>query len=162
MRRRHGILSILAIAAAAAVLAPVIVPFFAPWSGINRQDRDINIKTGQTRYSRRLWFVKISETIEDTPLSVALQGEVVDVAGVEPWHRTCTTSRPLVGHSPHYVFHGALHQAHLVGMVFDKMPESSKDTKKRIARKVLTLWQTTGDDGAANDYITGLLMEEAD
>lgn len=97
------------------LLAPLVVPIFVPWSGINCQHQDINIKTGQASYSRSLWFVMISERIKDTPLSRALQGETVDVANINAWHRVNTFS-PGIRHLPHYKFHSALYQARQMEM----------------------------------------------
>jgi len=142
------------IVVAAAALAPLIIAVFIPWSGINCEHQDINIKTGQARYSRYLWFLKVSETTRETPLSAALHGEVVDVADTEPWHRVNTFSRG-VPRSPHYVFHDALRQARQVGEVLallDATPEQQRET----ARTILTLWQQTGQDSGADEYIQNL------
>jgi len=50
------------------ILPPVVVPVFVPWSEINCRHDDINIKTGQGRYSRYIWFVKVSEKVIETQL----------------------------------------------------------------------------------------------
>ena len=142
--------------AAGLLLAPFIVPILFPWSGINNEHQDINIKTGQARYSHNLWFIKISQRIEDTALSRALQGETVDVADIKPWQRVNTFS-PGLRHSPHYHFHGALSQAKLFEMT-ELMPDLTPERKKEIAKETLAAWQCAGHDGGA-DVLR--LMEEA-
>ena len=146
------------------LLAPLVVPFFFPWTPINCRHEDINIKTGQARYSRGLWFVTVSERIDDTPLSRILQGETVDAADVAPWHRVNTFS-PGVRHSPHHWFHAALHQARQVGKI-ESMFDISPDRKKEIATQILTTWQTTESTKKADKYIDDvwkeLLADKAD
>lgn len=142
---------------ATSVLAPLVVPLVAPWSGTNSRHQDINIKTGQARYSRRLWFIKISERIEDTSLSLALQGDTVDVTDTRPWRRVNTLS-PGLNHSPHYRFHGALSQARMAEVIY-AMYEFTPERKREVAVAVLTAWQESGGDRAAEEYLLGLLRE---
>jgi hypothetical protein len=139
------------------LLAPLVVPIFIPWSGINCRHQDINIKTGQARYSRSLWFVKVSERIEDTPLSLALQGDSIDVADIKAWHRVNSFS-PGVHHSPHYLFHSALHQAHQMGLL-ESLYDLTPGRKKEIAKAILTAWQQSGRDSGADELIYKLMEE---
>ena len=141
------------------LLTPVAAPIFIPWSSINCEHQDINIKTGQARYSRYLWFLKISERIEDTPLSLALQGDTVDVANIEAWQRVNTFS-PGIRHSPHYKFHSALAQAHQMEML-ESFRELTPERKKQIATDILTAWQQSGSDSSARDLIRKLDKEES-
>lgn len=139
-------------------LAPFLVPLFIPWSTINCQCQDINIKTGQARYSHYVWFVKVSERVEETPLSRALDGELVDVAELNAWQRVNTRSL-WVKHSPHYVFHGALFQVRQI----EKLYEQSNFTdgeRKKIAKNLLEIWQRNGSCFSGNDYIQQLMTEE--
>ena len=137
------------------LLAPVVVPLFCPWSEINCRHQDINIKNGQTRISRYLWFVKVSESMAGTPLSVALRGETVDVADIEAWQRVNTFCLG-TGHSPHYHFHSALHQAEQIDMI-ESMLEVTPERKQEIAKEILTAWQESGDYHSADEYIHTLL-----
>ncbi len=153
MRTRWKILSLAIVAFA---LAPIVVPIFVPWSGINRQHQEINIKTGQARNSRQLWYLTISEQIADTPLSLALQGETVEtaeagMAGDDAW-RPVNTFSPGVGHSPHYNFHSALHQAQEV-QVLDSVLSFAPEEKRELARAILTSWQQTGSYFAADELL---------
>ena len=86
-------------------------PGLHPWLEINCRHVDINITTGKVRYSRWLWFVKISETIRDTPLSLALNGKTVELVPRKPWHRLYTFS-PGIPHSLRCRFHSTLIQAY--------------------------------------------------
>ena len=145
------------VAGAGLLLAPLVVPMVIPWSGINCHHQDINVKTGQARYSRNLWFVKVSERIEDTPLSLALQGDTVDVANIKAWHRVNTFS-PGVRYSPHCIFHGALNQVHQMEMLAS-LNELTPERKKEIAQSILTAWQQTGRDSGADELIHALMDE---
>ncbi len=150
-------LTTIGIVTACLLLAPFVVSVFVPWSDINCQHQEINIKTGQVRYSRSYWYVTVSERIEDTPLSRVLQGETVDVADIEAWQRVNTFS-PGVRHSPHYRFHSALPQANLMAMV-GPLLDVTPQRKKEIAREILTAWQQSGCDSGAGDLLQNLTEE---
>jgi hypothetical protein len=146
-RRLWVILSVAAIGAAGVGLLS-----FPPTSTfIFHRQQDINIKTGQARYSRYILTVKVSEVLEDTPFSVALGGQTIDVAPIQAWHPVNTFP---IGwhHSLHYVFHGALSQGTkmtLMSEVYHLTPAQ----RTEMAREVLTRWQTTGGDSAAEKYL---------
>ena len=153
--------TILVVIAVGLLLAPFVVPLFSPWSPINCEDQDINIKTGQARYSRMFYYVKVSERIEDTPLSLALQGEVVDVADIKAWHRVNTFSCGSPRVSPHYIYHGALNQASLMEMICFRL-KLGPERRKQIARDILTAWQQSGCDFGANKILERLMDENAE
>ena len=157
MRRKHVYL-VLGLLAAALVLLPLILPIFFPWSEINCRHQDINIKTGQARYSRCLWFITISERIADTPLSQALQGQTIDVAPIKAWHRV-NTFMPGAAHiSPSYRFHGALSQADQMDRIA-QMLELTPQQRQKVARAILTTWQESGQTRTASDYLQNLFEE---
>jgi hypothetical protein len=158
LRKRFGIST--GILITVLFLCPIIVPVFVPWNEINCRHEYINIKTGQAKYTRYLWYCKISESVEDTPLSEALGGEIVDIADVAAW-RVVNAFSPGVNHSPHYRFHGALAQASNVGLYFENS-HPSLEKKRQIARQVLTLWQKRGDYFGADDVIRSLDRGGAD
>lgn len=141
----------ISVVAAVAVLAPLVVPWIIPWSCINCRHEDINIKTGIVRQARYLWFVQVSERFLDTPLSLILDGERVDVAGIEEWQRVNTFS-PGAPNSPHYVFHDAVHQALVIDSV-EPLQELSLERKRELARAILTSWQQLGNDEGADELL---------
>ena len=149
---------VIAVCAGMVLLAPLAVPVFIPWSDINSLHQDINIKTGQARYSRSVWFITVSETIEETPISAALGGESVDVADIEGWHRVNTFSPGVVHHSPHYRFHSALHQTEDLNLILE-MLQPSAEQRREIAKTLFTLWQTSGCDSGADEYLKELRQE---
>jgi len=149
-----GALACMGVLVACLILAPIVVPIFVPWSAINCRQQEINVKTGRARHSRYLWFLKASETVRDTPLSVALDGEVVYAAPIKPWHRVNTFS-PGISNSPHYVFHGAFSQAREMEMICE-MIDATPAQKRDIAREILTLWQQAGGDWGCDDYLLEL------
>jgi len=136
---------------------------FSPWSDRCVRHEEINIKTGQARITLCSNVGnKSSETIEETALSRLIHGEV-DAAPVEGWHPVNSFSRS-GRYSPHYQFHAALHQVQLVERLLE-LVDWDKTRKRKVAERVLTLWQEEGDDQTAEEFLQGLLleaMEEAD
>jgi hypothetical protein len=142
---------------AAVILPPLVLPVFIPWSEINCEHEEINIRTGQARYSRSLWFAKISERVEDTALSHALNDETVSVAEIEAWHRV-NTFYPGVHHSPHYRYHAALYQANQ----FERLRQDyglNKADAASLAREVLIKWQTNRSDSAVGDLLQDKMIQ---
>jgi hypothetical protein len=154
MKRRW---SIVGVSLLTLLCAPYVVSCFRPGTELRCEHQEINIKTGQARFSNYLWYVKISERVEDTWLSLALQGERVDITSIRAWHRANTFS-PGVRHSPHYAFHSALFQAHELTEL-DELCELTAERKREIARTILSAWQESGADDGANAYISDLFEE---
>jgi hypothetical protein len=118
---------------------------------VSHLQQDINIKTGQARHSRYIFTVKVSEVLEDTPFSIALGGQTIDVAPIQAWHPVNTI--PLGWHhSPHYAFHGDLAQAAEMELI-SEMSHLTPAQQTEIAREVLTRWQTTGRVSAVAEYL---------
>lgn len=148
--------------ALAVCIGHLAMSIFFPWSPLNCRHQDVDITTGRLRFTRYLLFCKVSERIEPSTLSQALPPDVVAAATPE-WHRVNTFS-PGVHHSPHYIFHSAIYQIHILDDIW-KMPEFydlPEELRKQTALHVLALWQHSGNDSLADDYIRGLndLMEE--
>lgn len=151
--KKSGIL--IGVVATILILPPLIVPLFIPWSEINCRHEDINIKNGQARYSRCVWFMQVSSRVEDTPLSLALGGSSLGPDDLEPWHHANTFS-PGVSHSPHHRFHAALWQARMAGDLFE-MLDASPERRREISANILKLWQQSGNDFEVNDYLDTLM-----
>ncbi len=163
MKKRRALI-VIGIVAGAVVIPPLLAPILVSWSEINCRHEFINIKTGQARFSRSLWFIRVSDRIEDTWLSVALDGETVDVAEIEAWH-VANTFSPGIGHSPHYSFHNALNQIHqletIESLLNGSQIKTTPERRRKIAGTILTLWQQSGSYRGANEYIDGLFDEGA-
>ena len=138
---------------AVVILAPFIIPLVIPWSQINCRHQDINITTGQARFSRYFWFVKVSERVEDTSLSKILDGEEVRISDIKPWHRVNTFSPWQT--SPHHFFHSAFFEIGLLSWIL-RMNEAPLEIRKEAAREVLKAWQHSGSDSEANKYLNEL------
>ncbi len=134
-----------------------IVPFFDPSSEINCRHVDIDIKTGRVRDSRYLWYFEIERREGDSFLSEALEGERVDVAEIEDWHHIRTTSFA-ARFSPHYRFHGVLHQIRRIEIA-NSISDFTPERKKQIARELLTRWQTDGGYMPAEPFVESVLDE---
>lgn len=140
---------------AAILLIVVVIPFFLPWSPLNCWHEDVDITTGRIRRQWILLFVKVSESIEETPVSeIVLRGQFSPAA--PQWHRVNTFS-PGVHYSPHYRYHSAVHQIEQLVNLWQMPPPLSfpAELKEPTARHVLALWQE-GSDDRASDYIRQL------
>ncbi len=156
-RTKKGLKITFGVVLAFVLLPPVVIPMFIPWTEINCRHEDINIKTGQARCSRYIWYVKTSEEVKDTPISVALRGQVIDVADIQPWFRVNTFS-PGLGHSPHYAFHGALSQARRMEVICEQL-ELGPEQRRQIAENILKLWQTRKRYFPVDDYLQTVMEE---
>ena len=134
--------------------APLAMPIIFPWTGINCRHQDINIKTGRVRNTRSLWYITILEKVEDTVLSEAMKGNIVDVADIKPWHRVNTFS-PYLNYSPHYIFHSALSQVNQIKQ-FAPIAKLTPKQKQEIAREILLAWQKSGNDQGADKIVSRL------
>lgn len=137
---------------------PCVVLFFNPWSRICCEQQDIDIRTGKARYTWYFYSMRVFQITKETVLSQALSGSVVK--SQDPEWQPVNTFSPMAHHSPHYRFHSALAQIHEVGLVF-LVTEPDSKTKQDIVQRVLTLWQTSGTDDGAKNYIREL-QEELD
>jgi hypothetical protein len=152
MRRFWPAISVLLVAF---LLAVCVIPFFVQWSPLNCWHEDVDITTGRIRRQWILLFVKVSEVIEETPLSkVVSRGE----PATEPpeWHRVNTFS-PGIHYSPHYRYHGAGFQIRALAELWNDSapPDFPAELKEATARHVLALWRE-GSDYRAGDYIMQL------
>lgn len=136
------------------ILLPFVVLCFNPWSEIMCCHEEINIQTAQVRYSRYVYFVKVTEQTEDTGLSdhVEISGDNISSAF---WRRANTFS-PLASHSPHYSFHGALAQVHQLQTAFS-LKVLSEAEKKQAVEGLLKKWRESDDCHSAGQYVDDLL-----
>jgi hypothetical protein len=133
---------------------PICPPPFPTW---NCETQEINIKTGQARYRRYRFFVKIRDETKDTVLSKAI-AEPVSVTDIEAWHTVNQFAPPSFQISPHYRFHGALSQVEDVEML-QTTYALGKSNVAIIARQLLTGWQTNGNYFAADRFLNDKMME---
>jgi hypothetical protein len=154
---------------AGVLVGTFVVPYLDPGSKMNCRVEEINIRTGQARYTRYLWHVRISQRVEDTPLSLALGGEDGNLLpyGYDPGHSssdhlafllTMRTSPPNIARGDlklgeawqlvtstsfaHQIRH-AVGEA-LLGWTseFEKFfPQATMEDRKFFARSVLTKLQ---------------------
>lgn len=76
------------------------------------------------------------------------------------WHMVNRFS-PGIRHSPHYIFHGGIHQIRTLENTW-QMLNLSSDIRQRTASHVLALWKHAGNDSLAGYYINGLMnLDEA-
>lgn len=133
----------------ALVVLPILLPLILPGSGINRHEGHINLQTGHAKFVRRIWFLPFQSQIQETALSKALRGERVIAGDLQPW-QIVWLDCPAGSISPHFRFHGALHQATQFGMIFPRLPDEDRMT---IASEILRIWQTSGGYFDAVAYV---------
>ena len=154
-QRKHSLarIAVLLLAGTAILgIAPIVIfQIYDPWSKVCCKVYEINIKTGQMRISRYLYFRVLWHEVRDTPLSIALGGESIEVVAIEPWHEISVFSPSSPHSSPLCLFHNA----GLLISQFDsacKRQHLTKEEKRRIAEGILTRWQ---EDGRSITYIYG-------
>lgn len=138
----------------AVTLFVIVVLLIPTWSKLYCRHEDINIKTGQSRITRFLCSFQMSQQINDTPLSRALQGETIDVADIQAWHRVNTFYWGRK-YSPHYIFHGAFGQAKELELILD-MLNASDVQRKNATIGLLSTWQKSGNDSKAETFLNEL------
>lgn len=125
---------------------------FLTWSPINCWGYDVDICSGRIRYTRYFAFVAVARRVQSSALSDALEAEDFQGCRTE-WRRVLTFS-PGVRHSPHYVFHGAIHQIHELESTWEL--GFTLEARRASALRVLDLWREGDCDDAARDYLREL------
>jgi hypothetical protein len=143
--------------ASAALAAITGILFFSiywcsGWSQINCWTREINIQTGHQRYTRYWFWCVTEQRVEPTWISETLTTPVPSSTVNPGWHLVATLS-PGTGHSPHYVFHGALGDLQSIEQLVTLVP-AEKDAQRSLASSILWLWQAFDDDSEAGSYIS--------
>jgi len=146
-------LLLLALTAPILLLIASVLGFF-PWSGINCTTQEVDIYSGRIRHSRFLLFVPIERRIEDSALTRALLPEDMAKARTE-WHRAMTFS-PGLRHSPHFIFHSAIHQIRELEDAW-QFAAFTPSARRTSAKRVLQLWQKSGSDYGPRDYLRALI-----
>jgi len=148
----------IAICSAAAIVGVVIplfvVPLFLPWSPINCRYEEVDITTGRLRFSRYLFYCKVSERIEETALSKMLPEDIVSES--TPQWRKVNTFSVGCNYSPHHQFHSAIVQIRFLSGIWEMSQQYglTDSTKRAMALHVLALWQHDGSDRLAAEYIS--------
>ena len=136
------------------VLVLVASEFGLPLPGdINCETADVDIQTGRIRHARTVFFVPFGRRVEDSALTKALPAEDVSRA-VPDWHRV-NTFRPGSRISPHHGFHGAISQMRTLEQIW-QLARFTPAAQRASARRLLDLWQQSGDSSRADEYIRAL------
>ena len=123
-----------------------------PWRSVNCSHHDVDIHSGRLRFTQYLFWVPVQERIEDSSLTRALRPD--DLAGTGPsWRRAMTLSPG--HHSPHYVFHSAIHQIQELERLW-RLADFSPEARRASAKRVLQLWQQHGEDSEAGEYLSAV------
>lgn len=141
-------------------VALLVASSLFPWTRLNCLHQDVDVRSGRLRDTRYLFYCRVSEQVRDSGISLAL-GPEAGVAGTADWRRVITLSPPFTRHSPHYVFHSASAQIHSIEGAWQVAPFSS-EAKREIARTLLLLWQRTGNDSGADEYVLKIVALAAE
>jgi len=141
---------------AALLLAGFLLTMFINFDCF-REHQDVDITTGKLRYTRYLFSCKLSEKIEDSPLTEVLLPDALEGRTPE-WRRVYTFSTPWHSYSPNYKYHGTISQIRSLELLW-KMEAIPEDVKRKMALDVLALWQQGENDRLVRDYISSLFGE---
>jgi hypothetical protein len=148
--RRFLLRCVLALLAIPPILLVLSLFGLFPWSGLNCWQNDIDITTGRIRQTRYVLWVPVQRSVWDSAVTRAVTPAAITGARAD-WHPVVTLS-PGLHHSPHYRFHGAIHQIQELELCW----QSGKMTpaaRTETARQLLRLWQRNLDYFRATDYI---------
>jgi hypothetical protein len=126
---------------------------FFPWSQLNCTRHEIDIYTGRTRVIRYLYFVPLVCQVRESTISRA--------AGYDAYDDTTATWRPYrtlspgQTSSPTQSFDSVTTQMDDVDNAW-AIGQFSDDARRVSARRILSLWQSSGQAVGADQYIARL------
>ena len=148
--RRFLLRSLLVLFAVPLFLLALSLLGLFPWSGVNCWQNDIDITSGRIRYTRYLLWIPVQRSVSDSALTKVV-APAMNTDSRADWQPVVTLS-PGLHYSPHYRFHGAIHQIQELEFCW----QSGKMTqlaRKESAGQVLRLWQQNLSYFQATDYI---------
>jgi hypothetical protein len=110
-----------------------------PWSGLNCWTSEIDVYSGQRRYTRYLYWIPTQTSIYDTAITKELTPE--NLKGLPTKWYLVNTGSPQIHHSPHYRYHGAWEQIRDLEDLW-KRTGATKESRRFTAIQILRLWQT--------------------
>jgi len=146
-KRRHWIVL--------GVVVPVLTVLFLvsgvfQWSPLNCWHEEIDLNSGRVRRTSYLLYCQVGDRTEETWLSRA-RGN----SNAPPDWRRVNTFSPGVHYSPHYRFHGAIHQVNMLEGADDAIP-FNPDARRQVADTLLSLWQIGDSYTAADEFVDGV------
>jgi hypothetical protein len=126
---------------------------FLPWSRLNCWSYDVDINSGRIRYTRHFFYAQVRQRIEDSALSRALQPQDHG-PHIPQWQRVYTFS-PGVGHSPHHLYHSAIHQIGRMEKAWT-LGRFSAAARRASAQRILERWQSANGDDTAQTYLCAI------
>jgi hypothetical protein len=148
--RRFLLRSLLVLVAIPPSLLALSMLGLFPWSGVNCWQNDIDITSGRIRYTRYLLWIPVQRSVWDSALTRAVSPTATTDSRAD-WHPVVTLS-PGLHHSPHYRFHGAIHQIQELEFCWES-GEMTPAARKETARQVLRLWQQNLNYFQTTDYL---------
>lgn len=151
--RRLLVICALSFGGAIAILLAASQTGLLPWSRFNCWTYDVDIQSGRVRYTRYLLWLPVRRSVQDSALTQALTP--TDFSQENPRWRKAMTLSPGVEHSPHYIFHSAINQIHKLELAW-ALADFTTGAKRLSAQNVLKLWQKSGNDSSADQYLDAL------
>jgi len=136
-------------------LLGVGIYFFSGWSRINCWTWEIDINSGETRYRRYCLWCITEERIVPTWMSEVLDAPQEEHA--RKW-RPVETLSPGRHHSPHYRYHGAIHDLRTAEMGFE-LYGVPPERKRELAEAMRDSWNQTGNYREAGRLLQAFLEE---
>ena len=137
------------VAALAAVLVlgaltPVVVPIYRPWIELNCVLTEVNIATGHLRKTRSLWYLEVSQWVEENELSRTLMK--TPEGHQDAWRAVAIRSFG-TDHSPQYYYSLASQQIFQFNMLCEARYFTNQD-RQTLARMLVESWATGGSRDA--------------
>ena len=130
----------------------LVLPFVVPWSRINCRTDEIDIRSGQIRHTRFVYWFPISRRVVSSPISRALGSSAPQ--NTAEW-RVVNTLSPGIGYSPHHSFHGAIAQIRFLTTCWE-LGQFTPAARRESASRVLSAWQQGNNDHPARGYLDTL------
>lgn len=124
-----------------AIVAPVVLPVFLPWSRIMCEEQEVDLFTAQKRTTRFFYWMPVHRRLEDTAVSRALPHHGGALPAGSPrrhWVPVCSFGL-YVKHSPHFKFHSAFDQIATLELIWNEY-EVSPETREASSCDLLRIW----------------------
>ncbi|MFW6066076.1 MAG: hypothetical protein ACOC9S_04585 [Planctomycetota bacterium] len=130
----------------------------APWSRINNEEHEIDLYTGQARFTRHILYLQVGREVKETPLSEAI-GADENPPQQRQWVKV-NIFQPFMRRSPYFTHHGAFGMARYLEDLWVR-GDFTPEARAKSARQLLRLWREGGAsaDRPYTQYIWDLAEE---
>jgi len=149
--RRFLIVSALVVFVGVAAVIVFAPSYVARWSRLNNEEQELDLNSGQSRFSRYFLYCLISQEIRPTAVSEALAGDARE-PGERKWVMV-NIFQPGLRVSPHFTYHAAFAEIRALAMLWEVF-EYGPGARTKTARQLL---RALRQGGRASRYVSYLL-----